>query len=77
MAQSVKCLTVDVSSGCDLMVVRSSPALGSALGMETAWDSLSLCQKEKTKTKTRNSKSRKRQICLLKATQLENERVGT
>ena len=34
MAQSVKCLTLDFSSGLDLRVMSSSPALGSMLGME-------------------------------------------
>ena len=38
MAQSVKCPTPNFSSGHDLTVVRSSPALG----MEAAYDSLSL-----------------------------------
>ena len=31
MAQSVKCLTLDLSSGLDLGVVSSNPALGSML----------------------------------------------
>ena len=34
VAQSVKCLTLDLSSGLDLMVVSWSPALSSMLGME-------------------------------------------
>jgi len=42
VAQSVKHPTLDFSSGHDLGVVRSSPVLGFALGMEPAWDSLSL-----------------------------------
>ena len=42
MAQSVKCPTPNFSSGHDLTVVRSSPALGSTLSMEAAYDSLSL-----------------------------------
>ena len=41
VAQLVKCLTLDFSSGQDLRVLRWSPALGSVLGPETAWDSLS------------------------------------
>ena len=36
MAQSVEYLTLDFGSGHDLRVVRSSPASGSALGMEPA-----------------------------------------
>ena len=42
MAQLVKCPTPNFSSGHDLTVVRSSPALGSTLSMEAAYDSLSL-----------------------------------
>ena len=42
MVQSVRCLTPDFSSGYALEVVRSSPALGSALSMEPAWDFLSV-----------------------------------
>ena len=38
---SVKCLTLDFSSGYDLRVVRLSPTLGSVPSMEPAWDSLS------------------------------------
>jgi len=34
VAQSVKHLTLDLSSGLDLRVVSSSSSLGSALGME-------------------------------------------
>ena len=34
MAQSVKCLTLDLSSNLDLRVMRSSPVLGSALDMK-------------------------------------------
>ena len=34
MAQSVKHLSLDLSSGLDLTVVSSSPALGPALGMK-------------------------------------------
>ena len=34
LAESVKCLTLDLSSGLDLRVVSSSPILGSALGMK-------------------------------------------
>ena len=41
VAQLVKCLTPDFGSSNDLRVMRSSPALGSALGMEPAQDSLS------------------------------------
>jgi len=35
VAQLVKCLTLDLSSDLDIMVVSLSPALGSALDMET------------------------------------------
>ena len=41
MAQSVQHLTLDFGSGHDLMILRQSPSLGSTLGMEAAWDSLS------------------------------------
>ena len=41
VAQSIECPTLDFGSGYDLMVVGSSPALGSVLGMEPAWDYLS------------------------------------
>ena len=41
MAQSVKHLTPDFGSGHDPRVVGLSHMLTSALGMETAWDSLS------------------------------------
>ena len=37
MAQSVKRPTLDIHSGCDLMVMR----LSLVSGMETAWDSFS------------------------------------
>lgn len=36
MAQSVKCPTLDLGSGRDVRVVRSSAALGSALSTESA-----------------------------------------
>ena len=36
VAQLVKCPTLDFSSGHDLRLVRSSPLLGSSLGMESA-----------------------------------------
>ena len=41
----VKCLTFDFCSGHDLRVLESSPSLGSARSLESAWDSLfpSLC----------------------------------
>ena len=42
IAQSVKCGTVGFSSGHDLRVMRLSPACGSMLSTESAWDSLSL-----------------------------------
>ena len=42
MAQSLECSTLDLGSSHDLIVVRSSPALGSALSMKPDWDSLSL-----------------------------------
>ena len=41
MAQSVRHLTVDFTSGHDLMVLRSSPTLGSRLGVKPAYYSLS------------------------------------
>ena len=40
-AQSVECLTFDFGSGHDLMAVGSSLALGSMLGVDPAWASLS------------------------------------
>lgn len=44
VAQSVESSTLDFGSGLDLKVMRMSPALGSTLGREPAWDSLSsLC----------------------------------
>ena len=36
MAQLLKHLTLDLGSGLDLQVVRSSPILGSALGIQPA-----------------------------------------
>ena len=42
MAQSVECLMLDFGSGHDPSIVGSSPASGSALSVEPAWDSLSL-----------------------------------
>ena len=36
MAQLAKRLTLDSDSGHDLRIMRSSPVLGSALGMEPA-----------------------------------------
>ena len=42
MAQLVKCLTLDITLGHDPRVVELSPALGSMLSMDLAWDSLSL-----------------------------------
>ena len=42
VAQSVKCPTLDVGSGHDLMVVGLSPMWGSALSWESAWDSVCL-----------------------------------
>ena len=41
MAQSVKHLTLDFSSGDDLGVVRLSPAAGSMLSRESVGESLS------------------------------------
>ena len=41
MAQSVKCLPLGFDSGHDLVVIRSSPALGSMLKMKPAPDFLS------------------------------------
>ena len=42
VAQLGECPTLDFGSGHDPRVVGSSPASGSALGAEPAWDSLSL-----------------------------------
>ena len=42
MAESVKYPTLDFGSGLDLRVLGSSPAWGSRLRRESAWDSLSL-----------------------------------
>ena len=42
MAQSIKHPTLDFGSGSDLRVVRPSPTLGSVLGVEPVYDSLSL-----------------------------------
>ena len=42
MAQSVERLTLDFGLGHDPRVVGSSPAFGSVLGVEPAWDSLSV-----------------------------------
>ena len=42
MAQLIKCLTLDCGSGHDLTVMRWSPASGSGLDMETAYNCLSL-----------------------------------
>ena len=39
VAQLVKCPTLDFCSDHDLMVLRSSPTLGSELGKELFWDS--------------------------------------
>ena len=41
VAQLVKCPTLDFGSGHDLRVMELSHELGSALSMESAWDSLS------------------------------------
>ena len=41
VAQSVKRPTLDLASDHDLVVLRSSLGLGSTLGEEPAWDSLS------------------------------------
>ena len=41
MALSAKHLTLDCGLGHDLKVVRSSLMLGSVVGMEPAWESLS------------------------------------
>jgi len=42
VAQSFKHPTLGFGSGHDLEAVRSSPAWGSALSVESAWDSLPL-----------------------------------
>ena len=62
MAQSVEHLTLDFSSGHDLMVCEFEPNIGlGADSVEPAWDSLSLCpspthpvsvSKNKNKNKT-------------------------
>jgi len=44
-AQSVKRLALDFGSGPHLGVVVSGPALGSMLGVEPTWDSLSQINK--------------------------------
>ena len=41
VAQSVEHLTLGFGSGDDLIGVKSSPAWGSMLSVESAWDSLS------------------------------------
>lgn len=41
MAQLVKCLTLDVGLGHGLRVVGLDPTLGSVLGVDPAWFSLS------------------------------------
>ena len=41
VAHSIKHLALDFGSGHDLRVMGLSTALGSTLGMESAWDSLS------------------------------------
>jgi len=43
VAQSIKYLTLDFGSGHDLKVLGWSPAQGSALSIESAWDFLSAC----------------------------------
>lgn len=42
MAQLAENMTLDFGGDQDLMVMELSPASGSALGMESAWDALSL-----------------------------------
>ena len=42
VAQLLTCSTLDFGSGHDLTVVESSPMSGSVLGVQPAWDSLSL-----------------------------------
>ena len=42
VAQSLKCPALDFGSGHDLTVVSLSPMSGSVLGVDLAWDSLSL-----------------------------------
>ena len=41
VAQLIECLTLDFGSGHDPRVIRSSPASGSVLSVEPAWDSFS------------------------------------
>ena len=42
MVWSVKHLTLDFGSGCNLAVMRLNPESGSTLNVEPAWDSVSL-----------------------------------
>ena len=49
MAQSVKYLTLDLSSGLDLTIVSLSPVLGSVLDAESLKN-----KKQKTKTNKKN-----------------------
>lgn len=42
MGQLVECQTLDLNSGHNLRIVKSSPTLGSTLDLEPAKDSLSL-----------------------------------
>lgn len=43
VVQSFKHLSLGLGSGQDLRIVRQSPVLGSALSVESAWVSFSLC----------------------------------
>ena len=69
VAQQVKQLTPDSGSGHDLMILRPSPALGSALSMEPAWDSLSLsappllCSLKLNKEKLKKEKKERWSCC--------------
>lgn len=42
MVQMVECPALGFGSGYDLRVMRLNPTWGSVLGVETAWDSLSV-----------------------------------
>ena len=67
MAQSVKCQTVDLGSGCDLTVCVVEPQIGlHADSEEPAWDSLSLSVKINKLKKKRSKKSHSSQPSAIK-----------
>ena len=59
VAQLVKHLTLDLSSGLDLRVVSSSPSLGSTLGMEPTQKQKQK-QKQNKKSKNKNKNKNKK-----------------